>query len=202
MLMPLAAEIVDRIAVSVGREVITESQIDEEIRVAAFLNQAPVVIDATTKRDAADRLIEQTLFRGEMELNHFPQAEAAEAAKLEAPIRARYRTAEAFQSDLSAHGISEAVLLRHLLWQQSMLTYIDLRFRPSVQVPQTDVRAFYERKRAEWEKQNSQPIPTWEDSRGPMEQALIQERVDQAVDRWLGDRRTQVDIVFRKEAFQ
>ena len=47
-----------------------------------------------------------------------------------------------------------------------------------------------------------QPIPTLAESRSDIEKILTQERVDQAVDRWLGDARTQVDIVYRKEAFR
>ena len=57
------AEIIDRVAVSVGNQVITEDQIGEEIRVTAFLNHETPDLSPAQKRRAAERLIEQALVR-------------------------------------------------------------------------------------------------------------------------------------------
>ena len=53
------AEIIDRIAVRVGTEVITDSEIVREIRLTAFFNSEPVQMSAQQKRKTAERLIEQ-----------------------------------------------------------------------------------------------------------------------------------------------
>ena len=44
------AEIIDRVAVVVGKRVITESEIVREIRLTAFLNGAPLDFSAASKR--------------------------------------------------------------------------------------------------------------------------------------------------------
>jgi hypothetical protein len=45
-------------------------------------------------------------------------------------------------------------------------------------------------------------IPTLEESRADIEKILTEQRVDQAVDRWLGDARTRLNILYHDEAFQ
>ena len=55
------AGILDRIAVTVGRQVITESDVDRDLRVAAFLDRKPIDLSGEQKRKAADRLVDQLL---------------------------------------------------------------------------------------------------------------------------------------------
>ena len=189
------AEIIDRIAVSVGRQVITESQILEEIRVTAFLNQQPVVVNPEEKRKAAERLLEQTLMRRDMEFTHYPQPPVSEA---DVPLR----NVLARGDDPSKYGITEDELRQHLWWQVTMLGFIDYRFRPAIEVSDAEIRDYYTKKRADWAKQGIASIPTLEDSRADIEKILTADRVDQAVDRWLGDARTRLNIQYHEEAFQ
>lgn len=189
------AEIIDRIAVSVGNQVITEAQILDEIRVTAFLNRQKAEFTPEQKKAAAERLIEQTLMKREMELSHYPLPEMAEAdPMLTEALAGRPAPAEA--------GIMEQDLKQHLWWQLTMLRFIEYRFRPSVQIPEAAIQDYYDKKRVEWEQQGVNPIPALEDSRADIEKILTQERVDRALDRWLGDARTRVDILYRKEVFQ
>jgi hypothetical protein len=188
------AEIVDRIAVTVGNQVITEGQIVEEIRVAAFLNHEAAVVNLEQKRKAAEQLIEQLLLKRDMDVIHYPGPSEASVDDLEKPVRAEYASEQAFEEDLAKHGINREELRRHLLWQVTILSYIEYRFQPSVQIPEADIKQYYE-------DMSGANKPSLEESRAAIEKILTQQRVDQAVDRWLGDTRTQVDIVYRKEAF-
>ena len=79
----LHGEIIDRIAVAVGKQVITSSQIDTEERVTAFLNGSGADADAVAvRKKAAGRLIDQTLIRREIELTRFPVPRPEEAVPL------------------------------------------------------------------------------------------------------------------------
>src|SRR5271168_566282 len=55
------AEIIDRLAVTVGKEVITESDVIRDLRISAMLDQKPVDLSGPEKRKAADRLVDQAL---------------------------------------------------------------------------------------------------------------------------------------------
>ena len=68
----LSGEIIDRMAVSVGNQVITEGQIDEEIRLTAFLNHEQPGASVTERKKAAGRLIEQALIKRDMDLSRYP----------------------------------------------------------------------------------------------------------------------------------
>jgi hypothetical protein len=191
----IEAEVIDRIAVSVGRQVITESQVVEEIRVTAFLNKQPVEITPTEKRKAAERLVEQTMMRRDMEFTHYPLPALSEAD-------AELKQLHASDEDLRKYGISEDELREHLWWQLTMLRFIDYRFRPAIDIPDSEIRDYYGKKKAEWERQGVAKIPTLDESRADIEKILTGERVDQAVDRWLGDARTRLDIQYHEEAFR
>ncbi len=192
------AEIVDRIAVSVGNRVITTDQIHDEIAVTAFLNRAEPLFTPAEKRKAAERLIEQALFNREMDFTHYPVPPLSEAESMLKNTQAGYSDRAAFLKALARYDISEEDLRQHLWWQFTLLKFIDERFRPTVQVGAAEIRQYYREQVAKWEREGVKPIPSFQESRAAMEKALTEERVDKAVDRWLGDARTQVDIRFRE----
>jgi hypothetical protein len=198
----LAGEIIDRIAISVGNLVITESQIDEEIRLTAFLNQEPVNLDNAERKKAAGRLIEQTLIRREMEFSRYPLPPLSDAAKSLETLKTRYKTEAEYRRALDDYGITEDALTRRLWWQATFLRFIDYRFRPGIQVPDADVQAYYRQELDKWKQEGIQPVPSLEDVRASIEQTLTEQRIDQELDRWLADTRTQVAIRFHDEALQ
>jgi hypothetical protein len=127
------AEIIDRVAVVVGERVIAESEMLLQMRVAAFLNAAPVKLDAAGKRQAAERLIAQTLIRREMELSraaapHLPEADALLATLRQEP---RLGGEEKFAAELARYEIGEEEVRQQLLWQLTLLRFVEYRFRPA-----------------------------------------------------------------------
>jgi hypothetical protein len=79
LLLLSAPVVADRVVVSVGPEAITLSEVREEIAVTAFLNgEKPDYSPGVTRR-AAERLVDQTLIRKEMDLGRYPLPEPAVA---------------------------------------------------------------------------------------------------------------------------
>jgi len=195
-------EIIDRIAVSVGNQVITQDQIGEEIRVTAFLNHEKPDMSPVQKRRAAERLVEQTLIRREIDLSKYPLPPMSDAEQSLEKIQAQFGSEAAFDEALQKCGVTEKALLSHLWWQLAVLHFIDYRFRPGVQVKDADVEAFYDAQVEKWKQQGVDPIPSLDDSRAKIEEILEQQRIDQALDRWLGDTRTQVEIRYHSGAFE
>jgi hypothetical protein len=196
------AEIIDRIAVSAGNQVITTDQIDEEVRVTAFLNHTEPKLTADEKKKAAERLIEQTLIKQGMEYSHYPLPTLADAEPMVKLREDEYPGRASFLADLARYGITEDELRQHVWWQITLLKFIDDRFRPAIQVSNADVEQHYREQVQKWREEGVTSIPALAESRTAMEQAVIEERVDNALGRWLGDARTRVDIRFRDGAFQ
>ena len=198
----LPAEIIDRIAITVANQVITESQIDDEVRLTEFLNQEPLNLDPAEKKKAAGRLIEQALVRREIDFSRYPMPELADAAESFSKIAARYKTTADFEHAQEAYGITPDSLKRRLWWQTTFLRFIDYRFRPGIQIPDADVQAYYQQQVEKWKQAGIQPIPALDDVRGNIEQTLTEQKIDQVMERWLADTRTQVAIRFKDEALQ
>ncbi len=192
----LFPDIIDRIAITVGNQVITETQIEEEIRVTAFLNRDQVDLSAGARKQAAGRLIEQALIRREMDLSRYPLPEMSDASESLKGIQTQYPSPAAFQNALQDYGISVDELTRRLWWQLTLLRFIDYRFRPGIQIPPADVQAYYRQQVLLWQQQGIKPIPTLQASRDRIEEILTQKRIDQALDQWLQDTRKQVTITY------
>jgi peptidyl-prolyl cis-trans isomerase SurA len=190
----LFPEIIDKIVITVANQVITQSQIDDEIRVTAFLNREKVDLSAEARKQAAARLVQQALIKREMDISRYPLPELSDAGESLEALKAMYPSESEFQNALQAAGITADELTRRLWWQLTLLRFIDYRFRPGIQIPTADVQAYYRRQVSEWEQKGTKPIPTLDESRDQIEEILTQQRIDQALDQWMKDTRKQVTI--------
>lgn len=197
------AEIIDRLAVTIDNQAITESEIVREIRLAAFLNADRLNFSPETKRKAANRLIEQKLIRREIELGHYVQPAPVEVEPMLKQIQARFHGPEEFRQALSRYGIDESDLTPYLLWQITLLRFIDIRFRPAVQVADDDMQKYFNQHLPEWQRQAAPGKKiAFDDVRDQIYQTLTDQRVDEQLDQWLAQTRKRARIEFRPEAFQ
>jgi hypothetical protein len=192
--LPGVAETLDRIAVSVGQDVITESQIILDLRVAAFLDQKPVDLSGPAKRKSAERLVDQLLILREAVDSHVTLPSVEATAGLVAP----YAAESGYQANLQRYGITERDLGAHLLAGLRTLTFTDLRFRPDVQPSDEDVRSYYDK----FPVSAAAPKPSFEDSRDQIEKLLVEQRVIDALDQWLAMARSAANIRYRDKAFE
>jgi hypothetical protein len=202
MALTTSAEVIDRLAITMGREVITELQLDEELRVAAFLNHQPIARDLTTRRAAAGRLVQQLIVMREMEVSRYPLPEEADVDKYFEQIRSEFPNAAEFDHALATYGLTEGILRGHLALQLTTLRFIEFRFQPEIDVSEAEIQAAYERQIAIWKTAHSGAVPSLEASRESIRKALLEERVDRALDAWLQERRRRLHIVYVDASLQ
>lgn len=198
------AEIIDRVAVSVGNRVITTSDLDREIRVTAFLNGAKPDFTPQGKRATADRMVEQRMIRKELETSRYPTPSPNEVEPEFEEFRKKFYPDEsAYRQALADYGITESDVKDELLWQRSLLLFIDIRFRPGVQVTDPDIQDYFEKMVAPAARaaHPGQPV-TLDQYRDEIQEKLTGERVDQELDRWLQQVRRRTEIVYHPEALQ
>jgi len=192
------AEIIDRMAVSVGNRVITESELKREIRLTAFLNAETPDFSPEAKHKAAERLIEQKLVRKELEFTRYPTPDASEAEPLVNEIKKKRSQNQAeFERELQKCGITEADLTAHLLWQLTLLRFLEIRFRPEIQISEEEIRGYFET-----HMQSADRGASLEEYRDKIEQTLRGQRVDKYMDAWLKEARTRTPIKYQKEVFK
>jgi len=124
-----SAEIMDRIAVAVGTRAIKESQIDRDIRLTAFENGGPLDFSATSKRQSADRLIDQTMIRAELAKGSYPAPPEAEIARvLEKIKQARFHSTADYEQALKTYGLSDQELRAHVAFEIQVVHFADAKF--------------------------------------------------------------------------
>lgn len=196
-LLTLRAEVLDRIAIVVGRQVITELQLDEELRVTAFLNGQPIARDLAARRAAAGRLIEQVLVKREIEVSHYPLPETGDVDKFEQQVRTATSRSADFETELRKYGLTDETLREHLQLQLTILQFVELRFRPDLGISSEEIETYYQSHLMEWKAEHpgARP-PTLADSRESIRKALAERRTDEALDTWLETSRKQVSITY------
>lgn len=193
----ILADIIDRIEVIAGSQVITELQIEEELRVTAFLNQSPIRNDIEQRRAAATRLVQQALVAHEMQLSHYPAPSDAVVQEALERLETTYGNNKAFEDAESRYEVTTAVLERHLALQIAAVQFIGLRFRPEFGVSDADLQSEYRRQVAIWQAQHpNSPVPSFDKSRASIRSALIEQRTDEALTQWLRETRNQIRIAY------
>ncbi len=187
------AEIVDRIAIAVDQQVITESQINEEVRVTALLNHQPIQGNEEDRRSAADRLVQQLLVKREMDLGNYPAPTEEEVQKYYDQLNQVFGGSAKFSRALANYQLTSETLKQHLALQLTALRFIEYRFRPDFNVSEEEIAEYRKRHPAS---------PAAEVSHDAIREVFIEERTDQILAAWLEESRKQVNIVFLDKALQ
>jgi hypothetical protein len=117
-----------------------------------------------------------------------------------APIRARYSSEADYKTALTGAGISEEDLKKHLLEGLWMMRYTDLRFRPQVQITGEDLQTAFTALKAKLPA--GAPAPSFDESHSKLEELVMNQRMIEALDRWLAMTRTEASVLYRDAAFR
>jgi len=182
------AEIIDRVAVSVGNRVITQSDFERQIRVIAFQNGTKPDFTSANKHAVVDKMIQQKIIQRELESSRYPLPLPAEIVPaVEEFKRTHFPDAAAYQRALVEYDITEQDLLDVLLWERTLLRFIELRFETGIQVTTQEIDAYALQK----------SVPS-----ADAERALISDRADVQVDQWLREVRRRTDVIVHEEVLQ
>jgi peptidyl-prolyl cis-trans isomerase SurA len=201
--LPAAGVVIDRIAVTVDKHVIKASDVDRDVRVTEFLNREPLNTNADVRKKSAERLIDQTVIREEIEKGGYaPSSEAEVDGMMKRLLAERFGGSDArLQQDLARYGLTEAQLILQLRWQADVLKFIDERFRPGVVVTDDELQEYYNQHKADLARQYPQ-LKTFEALQPKIRAYLEGDRLNQSFDQWIAAARKRDRIVYRQEALQ
>jgi hypothetical protein len=173
-----SAAVIDRVAVVVGNAVITETEVLREVRLTEFMNGQPLDLGPAARKAAAERLVDQQLIRNEMTNGAYPMPDEADADRMLRNFRQQHYPGTArFNAALEKYGITADDLRQHLLWELAALRFTDARFQPNA--------------------------PAAAQSADRMKAGAAENSgVDQQLDAWLKEQRTNTRVQFKTGAFQ
>jgi hypothetical protein len=204
MAMAARGEIIDRIAASVGNRVITASDLDRQIRVSAFQDGVKPDFSPARKRATAEAMIEQKLIQTELSNSRYPLPDPAELAPaIEQFKKAHFKDDQQYRTTLAEYGITEEDFKELLLWQRTLLLFIQMRFETGVQLGDQDVEEYFTKtvKPAAEAAHPGQPV-SLEDYRDQIERKLTGERANQQMDIWLREVRKRTNVVLHEEVLR
>lgn len=192
--------IIDRIAVVVGKRVVKDSDIVQDIRVTSFLNREDPDFSLAARKKGASRLIDQELIRQQIQSGAYPVAPESEGVNFLAQIKKdRFPTEEQYRTALAHYGITGAELKDRLLWQLTVLHFIDARFRPQVLVTEDDIRNYYNSHRAALEAKYPK-AKSIDDLRPDIIEQITGERVNGLFEDWLKQIRQETRIEYLEKS--
>lgn len=182
------AEIVDRIVATVGRAVITDSQLRRSLRVSAMLARTPLNESQAVWEEARNRMIEQALVKEEIRISRYPVAQPDEVRVALEQVRSQLGGDAAYINALREYRLTEDELSKDLGWRLSFARFLAYRFRPSVQITDEALLAYY----ANWTPDGAKPA--FEAARERVEAAYVEAEAVRFLDQWLRETRQQTRI--------
>ena len=194
--------VIDRVAAVVENQVITLSDIDRDLRLTEFLNREQPDFSSDHRHKAAERLIDQTLIRDEIARGGYRRATDSDADELLKQLRRdRFEDSDSrLREALGRYGITEDQLRAQLLWQLTVIRFIDQRFRPGVLLADEEVRTYYDQHREELQRENSKNS-SFEALEPKIRRLLEGERINKSFMEWLDQSRKRNRIEYREGAF-
>jgi hypothetical protein len=202
--VPLSAEVVDRIAASVDSRVITQSEVELQIRVAAFQDGTKPDLSPTHRRQALEAMIDQKLIQRDLENSRYPLPDASQLnPAIEQFKREHYPTDAAYQRALASYAITDQDFRDLLIWEKTLSAFIDVRFASTSQVTGEQISDYFEKtvKPAAQAVHPGQQVRL-EDYRDQIERQLAAERADAQMEAWLRGARRRVHVVIHEEALK
>jgi hypothetical protein len=192
------AEVIDRIVATVDGHIILQSDWDEALCYEALLNGRTLgQFTEDERRAVLDRLIDQELLSEQMKSAFFKHASEAEAAARIADARKQYAqgaTTEGWQSVLSRFRLTEKDLLAHVQQQIDLMRLVDAHLRPTVQIDNKTIEAYYREKFVPQLKQNGAGEVALADVSGKIRELLTQEKVSELLVSWLQSLRSESKV--------
>ena len=191
-----AAATFDRIAIVVQDAIIKDSDIDRNVRVTDFLNGTPVVLNPASRREVAQRMIDQTFIRNEVLTGDYPSATQKQIDTRISELR-KHRGDAVFDAELKRDGLIEEDVREVLEWEITVLDFIDARFKPAAFVTEDEVAAYYKEHQSELKRQY--PRKTGMDELSAEITNLLQgEKVNKLFFDWLDQQRKNGKIEYRE----
>ena len=189
-----AGDILDRIVATVNNHAILQSEWQDATRYEAFVSgRALDQLQASDRKAALDRLIDQELLREQMRSSGFPHANSEEVEKRIQEIRKQYAGAESdagWQAALARYGLTENDLRRRVTLQGDLMGLVDARLRPSVVIDSKSIESYYNQELLpQLQHSGAQQAPLAEVT-PKIKELLTQQKMNEMLVAWLQDLRS------------
>lgn len=183
------ARVVDRIAARIEGDIILQSQVRE---LSAFQQ----LLEGRSESDGQllQELIEQWIVQTEASASRFQQPAQSEVDRELARIKTQFAPDAKYQARLQELGLSDDQVRETLTREIYVERYVDYKFRPSVQVDQTAVDAYYKDELLPALVKRNEPAPPRAQVENDIREVLVQRGISDLTTKWLEDTKSRLKI--------
>jgi peptidyl-prolyl cis-trans isomerase SurA len=188
----------DRVVEVVNDDVILESDVDEDRRLAAFQPFRDASI-FSSRAQIVDRLIDRTLILQQARLQLEDQVTDQQVNEQLAALRKEIPACKQYQCDTDAgwqkfvtdQGFTMEELRRRWRQRMEVLRFIEVRFRSGIHIEDNEIRDYYEKTLLPQYARQNATAPKLETISNRIQEVLLQQRVSNLLDDWLKSLRAQ-----------
>lgn len=184
-----AGEVIDRIVAIVNGKVILQSQLEDDLYFEALSEARPVKSFSDEDRHAAlNHLVDQELLREQVQGSEMHQPSPEQVQKRIQEIRHEQPDADspsAWHATLSRYGFNEQQLEARITQQLALLREADVRLRPSVQIDNDRIAAYYRDVFLPKLHQAGAPDVPLAEVTSQIREILTQQKIGELFDAWL-----------------
>ena len=184
-----AQEIIDRVAARVDTDIILLSDVRALARYQLFVDGK-----AESDEEILDRLIDQWMVRNEAKAALFPQPSDDEVKRSLERLKRSFSSPEEFEERKKQSGLTDEDVDRMLRSELYLSSYLDSRFRASIQIAESDIEQFYKTRVVPRAESRGQTPPTLDAASGFIQEALVQRAINVQADSWLKESRARLRV--------
>ena len=195
-------EVLDRVVAIVNNSVLLESDLEDEMRFAAF---EPFTAAGTgdSRQAAMRRLVDRSLVEQQRKLQ--PSAPAISDAdvdkqlmelrrSLPACARASCTSDTGWKAFCEEHGFTPEQVRERWRTRMALLAFIEQRFRTGIRISEPEIADYYNKQFAPKFADKRLKAPPLAQVSARIQEILLQERVNVLLDQWLSSLRDQGDV--------
>jgi hypothetical protein len=182
-------QVIDGIVARIEDDIITLSELRE---LAAY--QQLLDGHAQTDEELRSELIEQWIVNNEATGTHFPLPAEAEVDREISRIQNGFPDSATFERRLGAVGLTPAGLRRVVTRQIYLARYLDYKFRPSIQIDEAAMEAYYRDHLVPELQAKGQPVAPLTDVTNQIRELLIEQGVNEHTAAWFEETKPRLKI--------
>lgn len=191
---PVAAQpqagIIDSIAVHIGNDVVTESEVRE---LADF--QELIDGHAQSRAEVLQELVDQWIVRTEAATMKFPKPGTDEINQEFQALLKHFPTAADFQTRLAAVNLTQDELRRVIARQIYYVRFLNYKFHAAAEVTSAQIEGYYQQQLSPQLQKRGSAIPPLSQVEAQIRQLLTQEQINQKAAQWLEEAKARLKIV-------
>lgn len=202
--------VLDRVVAVVGEQAVMASQVEQEMRFAAFSPNPEPAADNTPQR-ALQRLIDRLLIDEQRSLQPGfaePTGQQVDAAvnalRASIPACAQYQcsTATGWQKFLADHGFTQHEVAARVRERLAILKFIDMRFSVAARVPASSVQQYFDDVLRPQLVRQHVTVPQLAQVAARIRDILRQQQISAMLEQWLKGLRAEEHVRILDPAYQ